>query len=300
MDSKYYWYWWMLNIDRKFTLNSIHRSRFLFASKGEKNKVCQFHAIDFGATPLLIQNPSEQYKFVNKANGWHIVCVAFYFQAIQTRYMNIIMIWHLELWLPVFAVHYVSTHMYVLWWCISASIYRESITDVVHGVSVAIKWQINCNLVMFARIVAHQSERVEHERVRESARKPTRMVTTTTTMAAAAEEHGSRHKCTNEFYVRLSHWAAQRNIHTVAQNYPFERSNKMFAHDSSNSSKVKKSIKKYKKENKKEDSTQKIESEQERWGESRGGKHEAADFSTVYKNVWRAQMNRFGYKTTFT
>lgn len=34
----------------------------------------------------------------------------------------------------------------------------ESIyTDVVHGVSVAIKWQISYNLVMFARIEAHQN-----------------------------------------------------------------------------------------------------------------------------------------------
>lgn len=35
----------------------------------------------------------------------------------------------------------------------------ELCLDVVHGVSVAIKWQISYNLVMFARIEAHQSTR---------------------------------------------------------------------------------------------------------------------------------------------
>lgn len=54
---------------------------------------------------------------------------------------------------------------------------------------------------MFARIVAHQSEIGERER----ARKPTRMVTTTTTTVTVAVENGSRHKFTDEYYVRLSH-----------------------------------------------------------------------------------------------
>lgn len=37
--------------------------------------------------------------------------------------------------------------------------YELSYADVEHGVSVAIKWQISYNLVMFARIEAHQHER---------------------------------------------------------------------------------------------------------------------------------------------
>lgn len=49
--------------------------------------------------------------------------------------------------------------------CICAPVYLfmcvrcELCLDVVHGVSVAIKWQISYNLVMFARIEAHQSTR---------------------------------------------------------------------------------------------------------------------------------------------
>lgn len=139
--------------------------------------------------------------------------------------------------------------------CICAPVYLfmcvrcELCLDVVHGVSVAIKWQISYNLVMFARIEAHQSTRRR-------------------ALGGGAGKRRSSKRCRRMSSILQPSNGSNENI--LSKNYPFEWSNKMFAHGSSSNNR-----------------------------KGAGKKHDR-HISTVYKNWERAQINRFGYKTTFT